>query len=106
MNNIYCYFIQEGINGNIKIGVTKSIKSRLITLQTANSEKLRLLGYVVGNKEKESELHRLFIEYRVQGEFFKVNQELIDYINENNLIQENYLEIQENKLMIYKKMKI
>lgn len=105
MNNIYCYFIQEGINGNIKIGVTKSIKSRLRTLQTANSEKLRLLGYIFGNKEKESELHRLFIEYRVQGEFFTVNKKLIDYINDNNLIQDNYIEIQENKLMIYKRMK-
>jgi hypothetical protein len=105
MNNIYCYFIQEGIDGNIKIGVTKSIKSRLRTLQTANSEKLRLLGYVFGNKEKESELHRLFIEYRIQGEFFTVNQKLIDYINNNNLLYENYLEIQENKLMIYKRMK-
>lgn len=61
---------------------------------------------MAGNKEKESELHRLFIKYKVQGEFFTVNQELIDYINENNEMKDVWLEILEYKLMIYKKMKI
>ncbi len=106
LNIIYCYFIQQGTNGDIKIGVTKSIKNRLNTLQTANSEKLRLLGYISGNKEIESDLHRKFIAYRTNGEFFSVNQELIDYINKNNVMQNIWLEIQEDKLMIYKRMKI
>lgn len=64
-----------------------------------------MLGWINGSKEIESNLHRKFIEYRVNGEFFQVNQELIDYINGNNEIN-NWLEIIDNKLMIYKKMKI
>jgi len=78
------YFIADTTNDIVKIGQSKDVKKRLKQLQTSNGNVLVLLGYMDGNKEKEKYLHQLFSEHKLQGEWFKLNEILINYININN----------------------
>ena len=64
------YFIQEGINGSIKIGFSNNPHKRLSTLQTSSSKSLYLIAVLEGDNTKEQELHNKFIEYRDRGEWF------------------------------------
>jgi len=80
---ILTYFIRDGDNGPIKIGKStiKQFKSRLTGLQIGNPNKLNVVGVIVGDCEKE--IHRSFRRYRVSGEWFKSNANLIAYIAEH-----------------------
>jgi len=94
----FVYFIYD--KSNIKIGFTKNIKKRIKELQTSNSNKLVLLGYFIGDMNKEQELHNQFKNYQILNEWFRPDQKLIDYINENN-IMDVYLGWIKDKLFIY-----
>ena len=98
----FVYFIYD--NSNIKIGFTKNIKKRMKELQTSNSNKLMLLGYINGDINKEQFLHNQFKNYQILNEWFKPDQALIDYINENN-VMDVYLGWLKDKLYIYKVMR-
>jgi hypothetical protein len=65
------YFVQQGELGPIKIGFSKSVKTRLADLQTANPHKLRLLYSHPGDEDFERLLHTHLNEHRLQGEWFK-----------------------------------
>lgn len=70
----FVYFI--GIGGeyitHVKIGFTaKNPYTRLASLQTGCPFKLRMLGFVYGNADRERELHGVLKEYRVEGEWFE-----------------------------------
>ena len=72
---VYVYFIQQG-NGSIKIGVSANPESRLKSLQTGNSRRLRLLGAVKFSNRMEAmgvekELHDKYFNLRCQGEWFR-----------------------------------
>jgi hypothetical protein len=77
----HVYFIQVISSGNVKIGYSKNIKSRLSTIQTSIPEKIKLLGFISGDKVKEKELHKKFNLYHIRGEWFRCSSTLIDYIN-------------------------
>lgn len=86
----HIYFVQVISSGNIKIGYSKNIKSRLSTIQISIPEKVKLLGFISGDMSKEKELHRLFKYYHVRGEWFQCNPCIIDYVNTyNELILSN-----------------
>ncbi len=72
------YFIQSGSAGAIKIGISGDPRRRMADLQTAHPEKLRLLGILEGDCERE--LHKRFKDHRKEGEWFDPANELIDYI--------------------------
>jgi len=55
-------------NNQVKIGITKDVPARLKELQTGNSAELRAIEVLEGNREKE--LHKLFADYRLKGEWF------------------------------------
>lgn len=79
------YFITDG--EHIKIGYTSgSVHRRLNQLKTGSPCQLYLLGYIDGSKETEHELHTRFEKYRVRmnGEWFRGEDDLIEYINEFN----------------------
>jgi hypothetical protein len=76
----YIYFIQEPITKSIKIGTTKNIKNRMSQLQTSIPFQLILLKFIKGDFIKEKELHDKFSQYRLSGEWFSENDELLDYI--------------------------
>jgi hypothetical protein len=77
------YFIQDIESKHIKIGYTKNIKSRISNLQVGSSSKLKLLGYISGDLTLEKEIHYIFREFTVRGEWFRVDQTIIDYLNSN-----------------------
>lgn len=52
------YFIKQNKTGPIKIGFTERLKARISGLQTANSEKLILLGTIGGNRYIEKQIHQ------------------------------------------------
>ena len=98
------YFIADTNKDVVKIGVSKSPKKRLKQLQTSNSNKLVLLGYIDGEKEQEKYLHNLFSKHKLSGEWFILNDEIIDYINSVNLI-DCFVGRIDGKVYCLKKMK-
>jgi hypothetical protein len=75
---VYTYFIQAANGGRVKIGKAKNPKQRLRELQTGNSEHLQLLG--VTSDLSESYLHVEFYEQRKQGEWFDVNEAMVEML--------------------------
>jgi len=78
MENGFVYFIKMEETREIKIGFTvKNPKERLKDLQTGNSNKLILLGYIDGTNQDEFNLHQEFSEERKPiGEWFKPSPRL------------------------------
>jgi hypothetical protein len=67
----WVYFIQVEENGPIKIGYTSlEVSIRLATLQSANHQELRLLGFIMGDRVLESELQGQCADARIRGEWF------------------------------------
>ncbi len=78
------YFVQEGFSGSIKIGsTTDNALARIKALQTANSNELRLLGYMPGGAKAEHSLHDRFSEDNIRGEWFNPSLSLLDFIKGN-----------------------
>ncbi len=82
----YVYLIQSN-DGFIKIGRTINIKKRFKTLSVHLPYKIRLLGIIETNDYigLEEELHCKYAEKRVNGEWFKLNEneinELLKLVN-------------------------
>lgn len=75
------YFLREGDDGPIKIGfTTRKSKYRIREGQTFHSKELRLLAEAMGTKDMESALHVYFGPYKIRGELFEPNPELMDLI--------------------------
>ena len=73
------YFIQGCETKRIKIGVSNNVENRIT--QLASSEPLELLGVIKGGGEKlERKLHTQFKSLQVHREWFKPEQELLEYI--------------------------
>ena len=74
-HGVWVYFICDG--EYVKIGVAKNIESRVKQLQTGNAKKLFVKCKIpcktsVAAYFLENELHHLFSEYQLQGEWFDV----------------------------------
>ena len=94
------YFVTEG--NYIKIGYTsQNIDKRIHQLNTGSIHKLYLLGWIYGNKKTEKELHIKFAQSRVRynAEWFEATTDLIDFINENNLQPNSYVDCIDNQLV-------
>jgi hypothetical protein len=55
-------------------------------LQTSSPVKLELVGYIEGDQETEKQLHELFDDYRLSGEWFSYSEEIQDHISGLDLI--------------------
>lgn len=81
MSRCHVYFIQEGFNGPIKIGYAHTdVASRMKSMQTANSNELRLLGTVPAKVYDERFWHARFQADRVRGEWFAPSNLLVEAI--------------------------
>lgn len=107
MGSGFVYFFSN--QRNVKIGYTKNkpIK-RLCQLNTGSDEQLIMLGYMKGNLKLENELHKLFGKDRIRpnGEWFYPSDNLIDFINQNNEVDNCYVMIVNGIIRVYKSMKI
>lgn len=65
-----------GCGKYVKIGVSARPWERLAEFQTGNPEPLEMLAIGPGDHAFESELHRLFGEYRGVGEWFQDNERI------------------------------
>jgi hypothetical protein len=73
--DMYVYAIREKDTGNIKLGISRDPRRRLIQLQTGNSSELEL---VVCRKAEnrfadERDVHARADAYRLRGEWFNAN---------------------------------
>lgn len=76
----YVYFIQD--DDLIKIGYSASPNQRLRTLQASHSQTLSLVAFFPALPEQESELHRRFQALRVAGEWFRFEDPVKTFIEE------------------------
>lgn len=74
------YAIQAGRDGDIKIGYAFDTYKRMSQLQTANSEPLRILKVISGNKKIEKKIHLDLADFRKAGEWFEAAPEVLKYI--------------------------
>lgn len=76
-----------------KIGYTANDPvKRLKSLQTAQAEKLYISHFILGGTKQEKELHKLFANFRLNGEWFTLDNSIIKYFEDNkSLNPEDYL---------------
>ncbi len=99
------YFIQtitELKNNPIKIGTTKNLHKRLGKFNTDSPFELKVLGVIEGGTKKETELHILFDHLRIKGEWFRPENELINWIENNT--HENLTNIPNGVKEIFKEI--
>lgn len=92
----YIYFITN--KENIKIGFTSvTPQKRLKQLNAGSDKQLYLLGYQFGSMDDEKELHNRFQKFRIRdnAEWFYPDQSIIDYINQNNVVENCYVFVNE-----------
>lgn len=65
------YFIQAKSTGYIKIGYTRDLVQRLKVLQAHSGDHLELRIHANGSKAMEREIHRIYKDARVYGEWFR-----------------------------------
>lgn len=75
------YFIRMGEDGPIKIGRTRDVQERLAGLQTANPYKLSILATIVAPTILELQIHAYFNEYRLEGEWFEPQPEVLEFVD-------------------------
>ena len=74
------YVLQSVDGGDIKISYTSKSDplERRSSIQTGNSKKIQIVGILKGNHE--AELHAKFCDIRLEGEWFKPEKALVDFI--------------------------
>lgn len=77
------YFVRSADGATIKIGRTKHIVIRMKELAISYGDGVQLLGTEDGGKIREEALHRRFSHFRVEGEWFRSDPELLGYIRDN-----------------------
>lgn len=92
----YVYFIQSVLTKYVKIGVTADVKKRMSSIRQTNGE-LIFLGFVYCKDcfEKEKEIHNIFSENRLYGEWFNITiDSCIDeiLINSGKVVNQKYSE--------------
>ncbi len=71
------YVMQAGEGGPVKIGTTTNIKRRLALIQNAQAVKVTLVRLMEGGPDEERALHRRFAEFRLHGEWFSPEDEIL-----------------------------
>ena len=81
MEGTSVYFIGSLESGTVKIGRSDNPENRLAKLQTGNPHKLVLYGFIDNvSQELESELHRILDPFRLEGEWFRLTDEVIRFM--------------------------
>ncbi len=78
----YVYFIQGQCGGAIKIGYSANPAKRLKELQTGYPDTLKILLMIPGSESTERTLHREFEASRLNGEWFRPDEYLLNRMKE------------------------
>ncbi len=76
------YFLQIA-DGPIKIGSARKFWARYVGLCSGMAENPKVLGVIEGNIKQERELQAKFAHLWIRREWFKPDQELLDFIANN-----------------------
>jgi hypothetical protein len=75
------YFITAP-SGFVKIGFTdRPIEKRLKSMQTGSWEPLAVALVLMGGRKQEREYHRRFKKWHVHGEWFRMGDEIKDFLS-------------------------
>jgi hypothetical protein len=74
------YFLRRDGTDEVKIGYSTQVNFRMANLRGANGGKLTLLATVSGGRDAESRLHKRFSRYRIQGEWYRLDGKLAEYV--------------------------
>jgi hypothetical protein len=77
----YVYLL-ESSNGCYKIGKTRKIEKRLYQLLREYPLEIKVLHYIPcrDHTKAENYLHKFFEDYRLQGDWFRLDKEQIDWL--------------------------
>ena len=78
------YFVQEEYSNLVKIGHSLNIKRRIKNLQCACPGKLTLIHWFNGTRLDEQRMHKVFSHLRERGEWFNLNNHLLDFIKDDS----------------------
>lgn len=82
----WVYFIkQQRTEPRIKIGLTKCLESRIKQFNTGNSDVLEIIAYIETRDMKtlEAQIHQAFVDYKLRGEWFEIQEIQLLQILEN-----------------------
>lgn len=82
MAQTFIYAIHNTHKNEIKIGYATDPIKRLMCLQTGTTDKLEILFTFKGGLSLETDLHAKLERYRISGEWFKNNCEVISNLKE------------------------
>ena len=71
------YVIYNHTNSCIKVGYTNNLTQRFSNIQNGNSEKLSVILTFQGGLSTEKALHSKLRRYRIRGEWFAYNNEVL-----------------------------
>ena len=74
------YFFQKGRRQVIKIGYSGDHEERRQNLQVASPDRLRVIATIPGNRAVEGALHKRFREYKITGDWYRLEGELAEYV--------------------------
>lgn len=86
----YVYFVQEHLNGSFKIGKTKHIEKRMNLFTVKLPFKNQLIFLIKSGNYHKTEIafHKHFTHKRLEGEWFSLTKEDINWIKEGNYTKE------------------
>lgn len=80
------YFISSAqepdVGDVVKIGIASNLDARLKAIQTHQPETMYVVGTLPGGVELEREIHKQFQHCRMRGEWFKVTEDLLAFMEE------------------------
>lgn len=80
------YFIRNDRSGDVKIGFSTDVRSRLGNLQTSQVDPLSLLRIIDGGPATERWLHRKFAHLSLRGEWFAFDSDMLTIIPPDEVV--------------------
>lgn len=77
------YLIHDVTNNSCKIGFSSNPETRLKGLKVGTLNDLKLIAVLYGNFIREKEIHKQFDHYRIRGEWFSYNDEIVKFFKNN-----------------------
>lgn len=74
------YFLKSKQTKLIKIGTTKNLKTRMMTIESAGGHDLDVLLLLRGYFDIEKTLHEKFASSRVKGEWFQASPKILEFV--------------------------
>lgn len=71
------YVIKSG--DKLKVGYTQNLEKRLISYRTHNPH-IELITTMAGERKLEQGMHKHLAKYRVEGEWFEYNDQVMQYV--------------------------